>query len=61
MHNVAYLLGLMKKARQAIVEDRYPQFLRQCYSGWYQGEKERYPKWAIDALAAVGVDLLADD
>ncbi|KAF8248385.1 tRNA-ribosyltransferase [Wilcoxina mikolae CBS 423.85] len=60
MHNVAYLLGLMEKAGRAVVEDRYPAFLKECFMGWYQGEKERFPKWAVDALRGVGVDLLED-
>ncbi|KAF8543998.1 queuine tRNA-ribosyltransferase [Trichophaea hybrida] len=60
MHNVAYLLGLMEKAGRAVVEDRYPSFLKECFMCWYQGEKERFPKWAVDALRGVGVDLLED-
>lgn len=60
MHNVYYLLALMKRARQAIVEDRYPAFLRETFRGWYK-RKEDYPGWAVRALKRVGMDLLLDD
>ncbi|OBT77313.1 queuine tRNA-ribosyltransferase [Pseudogymnoascus sp. 05NY08] len=57
MHNVWYQLELMRGVRQAIVEDRYPAFLRRFFSDLYEGDKERYPEWAVDALRGVGVDL----
>ena len=60
MHNVAYLLGLMNKARTAVVEDRYPQFLKETFGKWYKGDKTKFPKWAVDALRSVGVDLMED-
>lgn len=59
IHNVAYLLRLMQNARDAVVADRYPDFLRETFGKWYDGKKEEYPKWAIDALKMVNVDLLA--
>lgn len=59
IHNVWYLLRLMRDARKAVVEDRYPQFVRDCFGGWYAGEKDKFPKWAVDAMASVGVDLRA--
>lgn len=57
MHNVWYQLELMRGVRQAIVEDRYPAFLRRFFSDLYEGDCERYPEWAVDALRGVGVDL----
>lgn len=60
MHNVHHLLDLMRRAREAIVEQRYPAFLVDYFHGMYAGDKERYPGWAVDALRGVGVDLLAD-
>jgi len=59
LHNVAYVLGLMNSARKAIVEDRYPDFLRTVFGKWHNGDKTKFPKWAVDALSGVGVDLLA--
>lgn len=59
MHNVHYLLNLMKRARTAIVEDRYPMFLKEFFRKLY-GDKKDLPEWAVTALRGVGVDLLAD-
>jgi queuine tRNA-ribosyltransferase len=60
MHNVHYQLNLVRRAREAIVQGRFPEFLRGYWRGLYDGEKEKYPIWAVDALREVGVDLLAD-
>ena len=51
----------MKRAREAILADRYPQFLKDFFSKLYDGDKEKYPKWAVDALRGVNVDLLSFD
>ncbi|KAI9799358.1 MAG: hypothetical protein M1833_004057 [Piccolia ochrophora] len=56
MHNVHYLLSLMKKARTAIIEDRYPRFLKDFFGRLYD-DKSKYPEWAVRALLKVGVDL----
>ncbi|KAK0933917.1 hypothetical protein LTR29_014506 [Friedmanniomyces endolithicus] len=61
MHNVHYLLDLVRRAREAIVEQRYPGFVRAYFARLYGNEKGRYPRWAVDALMGVGVDLLAED
>lgn len=58
MHNVHYLLDLMRRAREAIVEKKYPQFLVDYFAKLYEGEKEKYPIWAVDALRGVGIDLV---
>lgn len=58
MHNVHYQLSLMGQARLAIKEDRYPNFLHQFFNTLYNGQPELYPKWAVDALRTVGVDLI---
>lgn len=52
------MLSMMSLARQAIIEDRYPDFLRKFFSDYY-GDREKVPQWAVDALRGVGVDLLA--
>lgn len=59
IHNVHYLLSLMGSARDAILEDRFPAFLRRFFANLY-GEKTNYPHWAVRALRRVGVDLLVD-
>jgi len=58
MHNVWYQLQLMRDVRQAIVEDVYPAFLRRFFADLYDGDKTKYPSWAVDALRGVGVDLM---
>lgn len=60
MHNVYYQLNLMSKVRQAILNDRYPAFLKEFFSQLYNGDKSKYPEWAVGALKGVGVDLLSD-
>ncbi|KAF7574994.1 Tgt Queuine archaeosine tRNA-ribosyltransferase [Pyrenophora tritici-repentis] len=60
MHNVHYQLNLMRLVRDAITEDQYPQFVKGFFSKLYSGDKENYPKWAVDALKGVGVDLWID-
>lgn len=60
MHNVHYQLNLMRLAREAILEDQYPQFVRDFFAKLYHQQKEKYPQWAVSALRGVGVDLLSD-
>jgi queuine tRNA-ribosyltransferase catalytic subunit len=50
----------MGQVRQAIKQDRYPEFVRSFFNTLYHGEKLKYPKWAIDALNSVGINLLEE-
>lgn len=54
IHNVHYQLDLMRRVREAILEDRYPAFMRLFFGRLYPGGA---PKWAVEALHSVGVDL----
>ena len=56
IHNVWYQLQLMREIRQAIIEDRFPAYIREFFAGLYE-DKTQYPEWAVDALKVVGVDL----
>ncbi|KAK3209096.1 hypothetical protein GRF29_69g764052 [Pseudopithomyces chartarum] len=58
MHNVYYQLNLMRQVREAILEDRYPSFLKDFFAALYD-DKRKYPQWAVNALQGVGVDLLS--
>ncbi|KAL8732063.1 MAG: hypothetical protein Q9166_003016 [cf. Caloplaca sp. 2 TL-2023] len=60
MHNVHYLLALMRRVRAAIIEDRYPAFLHEYFGQLYNGDMTRVPGWAVTALRGVGVDLLRE-
>ncbi|GAA5988501.1 hypothetical protein JCM5350_005216 [Sporobolomyces pararoseus] len=57
LHNLTYQSRLMDGARNAILEDRFPQYLIDFFDGYFK-EKEKYPEWTVDALRSVGVDLL---
>lgn len=59
MHNVHYQLNLMRLIREAILDDRYPQFVKEFFALLYSSDTEKYPKWAVNALHDVGVDLLS--
>jgi tRNA-guanine transglycosylase len=58
LHNVWYQLALMRSAKDAILEDRYPEFLKQFFADQHGGDRTKYPMWAVNALRNVGVDLL---
>ena len=58
MHNLHYLLNLMREIRAAIIEDRYPDYLRNYFGRLYAGEMGKVPDWAVTALRSVGVDLV---
>lgn len=60
IHNIHYLLSLMRQIRSAIIRDDYPCFLRHYFDTLYAGDKSKYPDWAVEALRGVGVDLLVD-
>merc|ERR1719219_2691071 len=56
VHNIHFQLRLMKSVREAIKQDRYPQFIRQFAKNNYPDGN--YPEWATNALKSVGVNLL---
>lgn len=58
MHNIHYLLSLMRQIRNAIIADEYPAFIKGYFDTLYAGDKTRYPEWVVEALRGVGVDLL---
>ncbi|KAL8870011.1 MAG: hypothetical protein Q9198_007736 [Flavoplaca austrocitrina] len=60
MHNVHYLLALMRRVRAAIVDDQYPAFLHAYFRKLYSGDINKVPEWAVTALRSVGVDLLEE-
>jgi queuine tRNA-ribosyltransferase len=59
MHNVWYQLDLMGRARQSIIDDKFPEFVHQFFYELYGGNRSKYPKWAVDALKNVNIDLCA--
>ncbi|KAA3671396.1 queuine tRNA-ribosyltransferase [Paragonimus westermani] len=67
LHNLTYMLGLMRQIREAISVNRFPQFVREffqrrCYlrkddQARIEYEGFRPPSWAVDALAKVNIDI----
>lgn len=60
MHNVHYLLALMRRVRAAIIDDQYPAFLHAYFRKLHGGDISKVPEWAVTALRSVGVDLLEE-
>ncbi|KAG7255518.1 hypothetical protein CRUP_009305 [Coryphaenoides rupestris] len=56
IHNISYQLSLMRSVRQSIVDGRFPEFVRSFMKRMFP-PGERYPRWAVDALASVNVTL----
>ena len=50
-----FQLRLMKKIREAILEDKYPEFVRQFVKSNYPDGD--YPAWAVNALKHVGINV----
>lgn len=59
IHNVFYQLNLMRQIREAIIEDRFPTFVRQFFA-WLYADKAEYPEWAVGALKGVGINLQSE-
>lgn len=59
-HNVMFLkcflqLNLMKSMREAIAEDRFPEFVQSFMLKMFP--KRNYPQWTIDALHSANISL----
>lgn len=55
IHNVHHLLSLMRRAREAILQDRYPEFAREFFRLYFA--EGAAPDWARDALKGVGIEV----
>ncbi|RMZ81497.1 hypothetical protein DV738_g2290, partial [Chaetothyriales sp. CBS 135597] len=53
MHNVHHMLALMRSVRTAILEDRYPAFVKEFFVRYFPGKPA--PEWAVEALSGVGI------
>jgi len=56
IHNVAHQLKLMKKARDAIIEDKFPAFVAEFMRRLFPDHQ--YPDWAEEAFLGVGISLI---
>jgi queuine tRNA-ribosyltransferase len=57
IHNVWYQLNLMREAREAIIQDKFPAFVKAFFQALYP-DSQSYPSWAVNALRGVGIDLI---
>lgn len=55
IHNIAFQLRLMKKMREAILRDEFPNFVCKFIKQYYQ--EKTIPIWIYNALAAVDIHL----
>jgi hypothetical protein len=56
MHNIVFQAQVMGRAREAIISQTFPQYLKTFFAQYF-GETG-YPEWCVNALRSVGVDLL---
>lgn len=56
VHNVAHHLRMMGDIRESIKKDQFPEFVREFMLGVYPDKD--YPKWILDALGAVHIQLV---
>jgi queuine tRNA-ribosyltransferase catalytic subunit len=50
----------MARIRDAIKQDQFVEFVRDFFRVLYHGEQVQYPKWAVDALNTVGINILEE-
>lgn len=55
-HNVAYMLALMRRLRQAIIDGGFEAFVQQFMEQQFPARD--YPQWAVDALAEAQIELV---
>ncbi|KAG9316642.1 queuine tRNA-ribosyltransferase [Chiua virens] len=55
-HNLVFQAQVMGGARDAIMEGRFPEYLRTFFRNYF--DDRGYPEWCVNALRSVGVDLL---
>lgn len=54
-HNIAYMMTLVRRMRQAIMEGHYSDFAVSFVKLQFPGEI--YPEWIVNALDAAGINL----
>ncbi|KAI9223382.1 tRNA-guanine(15) transglycosylase-like protein [Blastocladiella britannica] len=53
VHNIAYQMNLMRGIRTAIMDQRFPDHVREFCGNMYP--RGNVPQWAVDAFASVGI------
>ncbi|KAG8985026.1 hypothetical protein FRB93_006127 [Tulasnella sp. JGI-2019a] len=57
-HNLVFQAKLMGQVRDAIIQGTFPDYLQRFFASYFG--TNGYPRWCIDALQSVGVDLIQD-
>jgi len=55
-HNVSYMMRLVTRMRQAIMDQKYPDFCRQFLRAQFSNPND-IPSWAVDAMDAAGITI----
>ena len=55
LHNVSHLLSLMDRARNAIMKDKFPEFVKKFLLQLFPDCA--YPIWVVNALKSVGISI----
>lgn len=55
-HNVTYMLTLMRRLRQSIIDGHFEQFVQEFMVTMFPDKK--YPQWTVDALTEAQIALL---
>lgn len=56
-HNVYYLLNLMKKIREAIINGKVNEFIEDFLNKQYKDSKDGIPDWVVNTLTKAGCDM----
>uniref|UniRef100_A0A2A4JH85 Queuine tRNA-ribosyltransferase catalytic subunit 1 n=1 Tax=Heliothis virescens TaxID=7102 RepID=A0A2A4JH85_HELVI len=56
VHNIAYQMNLMRTMRENIEKGTFPQFVQKFVSEYFTDCE--YPKWVIESLSSVGINLV---
>jgi queuine tRNA-ribosyltransferase len=56
VHNIAYMMALVRGMRAAVLADAYPAFVRAFLRAHFLGGSDAIPRWVADALAHAGIE-----
>ncbi len=54
-HNIRYLLRLMGRVRQAIIDGKLGEFVLGFLEGYY-GSRDKYPDWVEEAIKLAEIE-----
>lgn len=57
IHNIHFLIHMLRDLRRAVEEGRTEEFAVDFFKNYYKHEKEGVPQWIKNALAECGIKL----